>query len=1351
MSHNARQGGYLVGDRRPQHTREETLFDLVSAQADLTPDNTALICGETRLTYAETVARARQVAELLWSRGIGPGHYVGLWAERSADLMVSLLGILAAGAAYVPFDADAPAERVAGCLADCGAVLLLVDAVTVDKAAGFPLPLAKLGDRPTRKVAPPRPAVAQDPAYAIYTSGSTGKPKAVGIIHANICHYLRAANDLYGLTAEDVVFQGASIAFDLSLEEIFIPLMVGATLWIANRDTLMSTDRLADVLDRAGITVLDTVPTLLALLGRDVPSLRVIILGGEVCPPALADAWCRPGRRLFNSYGPTEATVVATLTEILPGEPVTIGRPIPNYTCYVVTESLDLAPDGTEGELLIGGPGVSPGYLGRPDLTEAKFIANPFAQAGSIDPVLYRSGDAVMIDPQGRLVFKGRIDDQVKIRGFRVELGEIEARLAALPGIAQAAVVLCRDEAQGEHLAAFLVAKPQADLDIAQIRAELQRQMPAYMVPARFQAVETLPRLISGKVDRKALAALPITGPAPVQARSEQPRDDIEAALLAAAEAVFPGQPIGFEEDFFLGLGGHSLTAARFVSLVRETARLSDITLQHVYTSRTLRAMAAAMRGAATRHFQVDRSFVPPPLLRRLTCAAAQAIVLPIILGLATAPWLGVFVSYMLLSGDDATFMTEVVYLLSTYSIVSISTMALAIAAKWLILGRTKPGRYPLWGVYYYRWWLAQRFLTLVHVKWFQDSPFMRYYLRLLGARVGTGSVIAEMESGAYDLLDIGRDVTIGGRVRMATAEVSGNELIIGRVVIGDRAQIGTSSVIGHGSTIGNDACLNDLTSVPPGSFIGDAEEWEGSPARHTGSVDTSQLPEPAPASPLRKAMLFMGHGLALVLLPPLALIPIFPAFHLLDRLTDLVGSAYLYYLPLAAWPTAMALILLTVALMALIRWVVLPSVRAGTYSVHSGFFFRKWVVSLCTELTLDTLSSLYATVYMRWWYRLMGCRIGKGAEVSTNLSGRYDLIEIGEKCFIADEVMLGEEACHAGWVTLEPVRLGARVFIGNDAVVPAGADIPSDTLIGIKSATPDNQSMQGPGIWFGSPPVSFPVRQRFNEIDPVWTYDPPSWKRIGRALFEAFSVSFPSMLFITFGTYAVEALAPAILARDMAVVIPEFLLAATGVTSALVVSAIVMKWLMMGVYRPTVRPMWSWWALRTEAIAVLYWGLAGKVMLEHLRGTPFLPFVMRLFGARIGKGVFMDSTDITEFDCVTVGDWCAVNAGSALQTHLYEDRVMKVGRVHLGQGVTVGANATVLYDTHVGDWVRIGSLSVIMKGEALPAHGSWQGAPAEPAQLAGQRAATVTAEATAFITVDTLSQSTDSALKQAS
>lgn len=215
------------------------------------------------------------------------------------------------------------------------------------------------------------------PAYLIYTSGSTGTPKGIVVSHRNICHFLRAGNEIYGLTGEDVVFQGASVAFDLSMEEIWIPYLVGATLIVASPEMMGDAEKLPDLLTQAGVTVLDTVPTLLALLPRDVPGVRVILLGGEALPAPLIARWARPDRRIFNTYGPTEATVVATVAEVQPGETVTIGRPIPNYTAYICDEALRIVAPGEQGELVIGGPGVAQGYLRRPELTAEKFVANP--------------------------------------------------------------------------------------------------------------------------------------------------------------------------------------------------------------------------------------------------------------------------------------------------------------------------------------------------------------------------------------------------------------------------------------------------------------------------------------------------------------------------------------------------------------------------------------------------------------------------------------------------------------------------------------------------------------------------------------------------------------------------------------------------------------------------------------------------------------------------------------------------------------------------------------------------------------------------------------------------------------
>ncbi|MGU3538137.1 Pls/PosA family non-ribosomal peptide synthetase [Methylobacterium sp. A54F] len=1334
----------LRGAVQPELIRDEVLAEIFLASADARPDHPALIDGARKgpgglhphLTYAEVAERAGAIAAGLAHRGIGPGDVVGLWMARSPDLLVAQIGITMAGAAWLPFDAEAPADRVAVCLQDAEARALLVSealragapdaapALTVEALLAATPSDAPVPDPRGRGLTP------EHPAYLIYTSGSTGVPKGIVISHANICHFLRSGNALYGMRAEDVVFQGASVAFDLSMEEIWIPYLVGATLFVASPAMMGDVEALPGILTQAGCTVIDTVPTLLAMLSADLPSVRLVLLGGEALPEPLVARWATPGRALFNTYGPTEATVVATAAEMRPGEPVTIGGPIPNYTVYVAGEDLRLLGRGEPGELLIGGPGVARGYLQRPELTAEKFIPNPFASDGS-DPILYRSGDAVSLDAADRIVFHGRIDDQVKIRGFRVELGEIEARIAGRPGIGQAAVVLRQDEGV-DRLVAFLVPDRGAELDAAALRKALSAEMPPYMVPGHFERVATLPRLTSGKVDRKALRAAPLTIVA-ADGEQEPPANETEAALLAAAHQVFGPQPLALEGDFFTDLGGHSLIAARFVSAVRETPALAAITLPDVYTHRTLRAMAEALiartGGAGAEAAVRDLGFAPPPLLRRALCGLAQGLALPFVIALSTVQWLGIFVTYLLLTGGGMGFFGELAVLLLVYVAINAATACIAVAAKWLILGRTRPGRYPLWGVYYYRWWLAQRLAPLVHVKWLQGSPAIAIYLRLLGARVGRDTLISDIEVGAADLLTIGDGASLGGRLVVANAEVVGNELVIGTVEIGRDVAIGTSCVLSHDTVIGDHAEIADLTTVPTGTRIGAAEAWDGSPGRRVGTADVAGLPEPATASPRRRAGFLAIYLVLLAAIPAIGLLPIFPAFFIFDQISDSLGEItdvdYHFYLPLLTWPTAMLMTAGTVGLIAGIRWLALPRARSGTVSIWSGLYLRKWLVALAAEVTLETLSSLFATVYMRAWYRLMGARMGQGAEISTNLGSRHDLADIGARNFIADEVVFGEEEIRRGWMHLREARTGARVFVGNDAVVPPGADIPDDVLVGIKSKPPANAMMAPGETWFGSPPIKLPVRQKVDLGSTAQTYEPGLGPKLRRGVFEAFSTSFSPMLFITLAITAIDFyFYPAILARDWVGLGVSFVLASVVIALIQTSAVIGLKWLLMGAYQPGMRPMWSWWAMRTEAIAVAYWGLAGKVLLEHLQGTPFLPWMLRLLGVRVGQGVCMLTTDITEFDCVTIGDFAVINRTAALQTHLYEDRIMKVGRVEIGRGVSVGAFATVLYDTRVGDYARLRPLTIVMKGESIPAHTEWEGAPAVPVVHAPQKPA---------------------------
>ena len=503
----------LRGPLRPEFMRDETLAEIFAETVKLNCKHVAIVEGDRRLTYKQVDLESNRIAAGLLNEGVVPGDVVGLYFPRGTDLLIAQIAIAKTGAAWLPFDAETPKDRIVLCLNDAKAKGLLTSDAFAVRIAPLDLTvwsstgiiLTKTKTIPKARL---RGHTADHIAYLIYTSGSTGVPKGIAISNRNICHYLRASNSVFGIKDKDVMFQGCSSAFDLSMEEIWIPYLVGATLWVAGAETIADVETLPARMREAGITVIDTVPTLLSMLVGDVPSLRTVILGGEACPPGLVDRFATNGRRLFNSYGPSETTVVATIAQLQPGDALTIGTPIPNHSAYVVDEQMNLVTAGERGELLIGGPGVALGYLGRPDLTTQKFISNPF-EVDISDPTLYRSGDAVSINSDGQLVFHGRIDDQVKIRGFRVELGEIETAIAEHAGVEHAAVIL-RNENGVDALIAFVAPHKNVLINIAGLRADLRKRLPPYMVPLHFEIIRHARNCIPPRPHRRYHDCLPL-------------------------------------------------------------------------------------------------------------------------------------------------------------------------------------------------------------------------------------------------------------------------------------------------------------------------------------------------------------------------------------------------------------------------------------------------------------------------------------------------------------------------------------------------------------------------------------------------------------------------------------------------------------------------------------------------------------------------------------------------------------------------------------------------------------------------------------------------------------------------
>jgi non-ribosomal peptide synthetase-like protein len=1318
----------LFGPRQAELVRSETLADIFEATANLLPQQTALVFEARTLSYSELNDLGDIAASRLIEDGVRPGQIVGLWLPRGIDLLVMQLAIAKAGAAWLPFDADTPVDRIAICLIDANAAGLISCDASLANLHEFPKKIWT-----AENLLSPQPALLirrkdvlpEHPAYVIYTSGSTGKPKGIQINQGAICHFLRSENSQLGINKTDRVYQGFSVAFDMSFEEIWISYLVGATLWIAPKEVATDPETLPLALITNGITVMHAVPTLLALFNRNLPNVRIINLGGEACPEALVNRWATPERQVFNTYGPTEATVSASLAELHAGQPVTIGRPLPNYVLLVIdpepAHSLRLLPRGETGELCISGPGVAMGYLGRPDLTAEKFMTNPFA-SGSYDQRLYRTGDLARIDEAGNVQCLGRTDDQVKIRGFRVELGEIEATLCQQPNISTVAVILRKDDGI-ERLIAYLITEDKSAPVLADLRAALAETLPPYMVPSHFEALSEMPRLTSGKIDRKALRALPLAAVSTGNNDSDTPENLAEDVLFAELSKLFPGQAILREADFFSGLGGHSLLAARLASALRNTPQFCSFTVRDIYQHRQIGKIAEILNDIPIALPTVESSWIPPSAFKRWLCGTAQAIAVPGLVLLRMSQWLASFFTYHFFTGDPgdsialAMAATVGVFLLAT-----VFGFVVAIAGKWLLAGRLKAGRYPLWGTTYFRWWLADRLIEGAPLYMLGGSSLYVWWLRALGAKVGKEVNIGSLTIRAHDLLNIADGVSIGNAVNLENARVEHGELVLGHITLAEEACVDSYAVLEGNTSIGKHGHLEGLSALSDGMQIPAARIWSGSPARDIGAFDfTAQTPRPA-ASQLRMFSESVFFVFGVLATATLFFIPIFPSMVLIDLVdentswldhTDTALQLFKYFA--LAFPATAVLIICTALISAALRWAVLMRLKAGCWPVHSNVYCRRWLVNQIQESSLNILHGIYATVYAPYWYRLLGAKVGRDAEISTAQGVVPDLLTLGDESFIADGVMLGDESIEGGWMRTQPTIISKRCFVGNGAYIPDGTILPENVLIGVHSRAPSNDVMQNGDTWLGSPAINLPAREQAAGFAESLTFRPSFSRRLGRGLVEAYRIITPHAIIIAVGYTVVLNAMPYAGAGQWGMVAIHLNIAGLlyGIGGFIFIA--LLKWLLIFRYNKRSQPMWTPFVWASEGITNLYEGLVVPNFMRYLRGTPWLPIAFNMLGSHIGRGVYLDTTDLTEFDCVTIGDYSELNALVCPQTHLFEDRIMKIDHVNIGKRVCIGPRSTVLYSAFVADNVKLGPLTLVMKGESIPANSRWWGSPAIP------------------------------------
>ncbi|NCQ83109.1 MAG: amino acid adenylation domain-containing protein [Microcystis aeruginosa W13-18] len=569
------------------------IHQLFEEQVKRTPDAVAVVCSQQQLTYNELNCRANQLAHYLQKLGVKADTLVGISLERSLEMIVGLLGILKAGGAYLPLDPDYPSERLQFAIADAQLSLLLTQERLLDKLTENQAQLILLEqveeeinqnsqDNLTGVV------TANNLANLIYTSGSTGKPKGVMVEHRGLFNLTQAQIKTFNLDSDSRILQFASLNFDASIWEILMAMGAGATLYLSKKDALMPGLPLMERLKDYAITHITLPPSALAALPlEEIPELQTIIVAGEACSEELIKQWAT-GRNFFNAYGPTETSVCATVEKWTDETlKVTIGRPIANTQVYILDCHLQPVPIGVPGELHIGGMGLARGYLNRPELTQEKFIPNPFSNYP--DSRLYKTGDLARYLPDGKIEYLGRIDNQVKIRGFRIELGEIEALLNQNEAVQSSCVIVREDNLGDKRLVAYVVPQPEINLTINEIRQFLRAKLPDYMVPTAFVLLDTFPLTPNGKIDRRAL-------PVPdLQSQGEYiaPRNPIEEKIAQIWAEVLKLERVSIEDNFF-ELGGHSLLATQVISRCQEAFEIA-LPLRYLFESPTIAQLSAVI------------------------------------------------------------------------------------------------------------------------------------------------------------------------------------------------------------------------------------------------------------------------------------------------------------------------------------------------------------------------------------------------------------------------------------------------------------------------------------------------------------------------------------------------------------------------------------------------------------------------------------------------------------------------------------------------------------------------------------------------------------------------------------
>jgi len=1289
-------------------------------------------------TFQELNVRANQMARYFSALGMKAGDRVGILFNRGFEAYAALFGLLKAGATYVPLDSNHPADRITYTLSDAAVTRVVTQSSFVDRFAKNSLPaidldaactdICALDDAPLAEAVP---ALAGDAlCYILYTSGSTGRPKGVAVAQGSICNFVRVAAENYGFRPGDRVYQGMSFAVDFSIEELWVPLGAGATLVPNTEPRTLFGDELADFLESRAITCFCGVPTLIASLDRDLPLVRLMLIGGEACPPALVARWTAQGRKLLNSYGPTEATVTATLGELCPQKAITIGRPLPTYAIVILDAQRDEAlPPGATGEIGIAGIGVAEGYLNRRELTEAKFIRDFLQLPNNPSGRIYRSGDLGRINGEGEIEYLGRIDTQVKLRGHRIELGEIETVLLEMPEISRAAAAVIEVAPGAKELAAYYaVRQGAAPPETSAIMALLRSRLPAYMLPAYLQHLPHIPVLVSNKADRRRL-------PAPKSARLVfgesiiPPATATEKVLCQALGETLGLDEVSVDGDFFYDYGGHSLLMARFCARVRSLAPSLEIAMRTVYAAPSVRQLAAALDVVKAAEIPVAE-YGPahqPSALAWYGCGALQ-LAFYMAAGATAVAFAQISIEWQAAAlASHLQLWARGVACVAAYFL---GANALAVAARWLLLGRGCPATMPLWSMTYFRYWVVKQLTRSAPANLFIGTPPYNVFLRALGAQIGPGAIIASRDVPVVgDLLRVGPGAVIARRAILLGVKAVGNRLHFGHIEIGAGGYAGDASVLDIDTSIGDFGQLGHASCLASGQAVPAGKRYHGSPAQET--TTNFRMADEIPCPRSRRVISSLVSLTSAALLAG-AFEAASVSFGATVANTEVAGasSSFLGSAAAVLAPSLLVSLGLYFGTLAVGLLVVAVVPRLANLALKPGKLYRLYGFHHAMQRLVENASnsrmfnllfgdSVFIDRYLRW----VGWRIRGQCETGSRFGTvqKHDnpfLCTVGSGTVASDSLNFVNISLSSSAFRLGECRLGANNYLGNDIWFLAGSRVGDNCLIGTKTMMPIDGPMRENVGLLGSPAFEIPRSAARDKALIAALSKAERQKRLAaktRHNLVTMALLLVSHWSVEFVTIYALALTAAVWGSG------NFLAMAAASGAALVADLAILTLVDRASFgfrrmKPQIATVYdpAFWAVER------YWKLSQNELETIFAGTPFSPFLLRLIGVKVGRRVFNDGCGMSERTLVEIGDGANLNAWGYLQSHSMEEGVFKSDIIRIGAGVSVGVGSLVLYGVELREGAILDADAFLMKGEVAPACSRWRG---NPARMMGARA----------------------------